>query len=207
VAASALAGAVFVIGPSMVGERPTHAFLVWNLFLAWIPLLAALGLDASERSHHRVLGALSIVVWLLFLPNAPYLVSDLAHLRWPSSTPWLDLARFVAFAWAGCMLGVAALRVVHGVVAARVGAVAGWAVIVGGAAVSGAGVALGRFGRLNSWEVLTRPGFVAYETLRLSADRQALAVAGFFTLLVLVMYIGQGVRRTTSSGRRETTSV
>jgi uncharacterized membrane protein len=71
-------------------------------------------------------------------------------------------------------------------------------VIVGGAAASGAGVALGRFGRLNSWEVVTRPVFVADETMRLSSDRQALAVAAFFTLLVLVMYIG------TASGRTRT---
>jgi uncharacterized membrane protein len=196
VAASTLAGLVFLVGPGMVDQRPTHLFLVWNLFLAWVPLLAALALDASERSHHRVLGALALLVWLLFLPNGPYLVSDLAHLRWQSSTPWLDLARFVAFAWAGCLLGIAALRVVHGVVAARAGTLAGWVVIVGGAAASGAGVALGRFGRLNSWEVVTRPAFVADETMRLSSDRQALAVAAFFTLLVLVMYIGTASGRT-----------
>jgi uncharacterized membrane protein len=189
---------VFLIGPRLVNERPAHLFLIWNLALAWVPLLAALALEASERSHHRVLGGLALLVWLLFLPNAPYLVSDLAHLRLPSTTPWLDLARFVAFAWAGCLLGIAALRVVHGVVAARVGTLAGWFVILGGATASGIGVALGRFGRLNSWEVVTRPVFVADETMRLSGDRQALAVAAFFTLLVLVMYIGMGVSRTAS---------
>jgi uncharacterized membrane protein len=193
---------VFLVGPRLLGEGPTHVFLVWNLFLAWVPLLAALALEASERTHHRVLGGIALGVWLLFLPNAPYLVSDLAHLRWPSTTPWLDFARFVAFAWAGCLLGIAALRVVHGVVAARVGTVAGWFVIVGGAAASGVGVALGRFGRLNSWEVLTRPVFVADETVRLSGDRQALAVAGFFTLLVLVMYIGMGTRAASGLTRR-----
>jgi uncharacterized membrane protein len=203
VAASTLAALVFLIGPRLADAPPTHGFLVWNLFLAWVPLLAALALDASERTHQRVLGALSLLVWLLFLPNAPYLVSDLAHMRWESTTPWLDLARFVAFAWAGCLLGIAALRVVHGVVAARAGTLAGWVVIVGGAAASGAGVALRRFGRLNSWGGLTRPVFVADETMRLSGDRQALAVAAFFTLLVLVMYIGMGASRTASPDRSE----
>jgi uncharacterized membrane protein len=201
VAASTLAALVFLIGPRLAGARPVHAFLLWNLLLAWVPLLAALALDASERSHHRVLGGFSLLVWLLFLPNAPYLVSDLAHISWQSTTPWLDLARFVAFAWAGCLLGIAALRVVHGVVAARAGTFAGWVVIVGGAAASGIGVALGRFGRLNSWEVLTRPVFVADETMRLSSDRQALAVAAFFTLLVLVMYIGMGGTRPAAADR------
>jgi hypothetical protein len=51
--------------------------------------------------------------------------------------------------------------------------------------------------------VLTRPAFVADETVRLSGDRQALAVAGFFTLLVLVMYISMGTRTTPGLRRRE----
>jgi hypothetical protein len=54
---------------------------------------------------------------------------------------------------------------------------------------------------LNSWEVLTRPVFVADETMRLSSDRQALAVAAFFTLLVLVMYIGMGATRPAAADR------
>lgn len=197
-AATLLAGAVLLVGPGLIGERPRHLFLAWNLLLAWVPLVAALLLEASERTHHRVAGGAAFVLWLLFLPNAPYLVSDLAHLRWPSSTPWLDLARFVAFAWAGCLLGIAALRVVHGVVASRAGVVLGWVTIVAAAVASGAGVALGRFGRLNSWEVLTRPRLVANETVRLSGDRQAVAVAVFFTALLLVTYIGFGTQRVTT---------
>jgi uncharacterized membrane protein len=186
VAASCLAVAVLVTGPRLVGLPPTHRFLVWNLALAWVPYVAALALEQLHRARMPLAAAGAAVVWLLFLPNAPYLVTDLSHLHGPSTTPWLELARFVAFAWAGCLLAVASLRVIHRIVGSHVGRMAGWALVVGAAGVSGVGVVLGRFARLNSWEALTRPWEVAAEALRLAGSRQAIAVSLFFTFLLLV---------------------
>jgi uncharacterized membrane protein len=191
-AASSLAMAVFLLGPLLLGQLPSQRFLVWNLALAWIPYVAALGLEAFDRARLPLAAAATAAIWLLFLPNAPYLVTDLTHLHRVSATPWLELARFVAFAWAGCLLAVASLRLVHRVVSGHAGWVTGWAVVVFSAGVSGIGVVLGRFARLNSWEVVTNPAAVATEALRLTASRQGLAVAVFFTLLLLVIYAGLG---------------
>lgn len=191
-AASCLALAVFVVGPLLLGQLPTQRFLVWNLALAWIPYVAALGVEVFDRAR-RPLGVLAAAaMWLLFLPNAPYLVSDLTHLHRASPTPWLELARFVAFAWAGCLLAVASLRIVHRVVAGHGGWLAGWAAVFGAAGVSGVGVVVGRFARLNSWEALTRPTAVVAEAVRVAGSRQGLAVAVFFSLLLLVVYAGLG---------------
>lgn len=178
-AASGLAVAVFVIGPGLLGQRPTERFLVWNLALAWIPFLAALGLDVLDRAHRRAAALAMAGIWLLFLPHAPYLVSDLTHLHRVSPTPWLELARYVAFAWAGCLLAVASLRVVHRVVARHAGWIAGWAVVVASAGVSGLGIAIGRFVRLNRWEAVSRPTAVLAEAARLAGSRQGLAVSLF----------------------------
>jgi uncharacterized membrane protein len=192
VASSALAILVLIGGPLALGQRPTHRFLVWHLALAWVPYVAALLLEKSDRARKPVSVVISAGVWLLFLPNAPYLVSDLSHLPAHSPTPWLDLARLVAFAWAGCLLGVASLRIVHLVVAERAGSFAGWAMVCGAAFASGIGIALGRFARLNSWEAITRPSAVIDEAMRLGGSVRAVGVAGFFSLLVLVVYTGLG---------------
>jgi uncharacterized membrane protein len=189
VAASGLAVAVLIGGPLMLGQMPTQRFLLWNLALAWIPFVAALWVEALDSAGRTRLAVAAGVVWLLFLPNAPYLVSDLAHFNNSSPTPWLDLARLFTFAWAGCLLGVSSLRIVHRVVAARRGELAGWAVVVGAAVASGIGIALGRFARVNSWDFLTRPGAVGSEALRLGGDYRVMAVAMFFTALMLVMYL------------------
>src|SRR5687767_15995484 len=93
VAASALAVLVLIAGPTALGRPPTHRFLLWNLALAWIPFVAALALEELDGQRRRLASLVAAAVWLLFLPNAPYLVSDLSHFDNVSPTPWLDLGR------------------------------------------------------------------------------------------------------------------
>ena len=104
---------VLIGGPLLLDQRPSHRFLLWNLGLAWVPFLAGIALEVLDGRGHRVVLGAAAVVWLLFLPNAAYVVSDLTHYDQVSTTPWLDLARLVAFAWAGCVLAVLSMRSVH----------------------------------------------------------------------------------------------
>ena len=62
-------------------QRIEFRGLVWNLFLAWIPLLLALLIHAFSKDFKRLFGELAIcaIAWFLFFPNAPYLVTDLVH--------------------------------------------------------------------------------------------------------------------------------
>ncbi len=137
VASSALAVALLVGRYATTGEW-VFLWMVWNLFLAW----------------------------LLFLPNAPYMVTDLLHLRPRAGVPlWYDALLLFTFAWAGCVLGFASLSVVHRRVEAWLGRAAGWAVVGGVGLLSGFGIYLGRFLRWNSWDVLTRPGALAEDVL------------------------------------------
>src|SRR5262245_29384853 len=85
-----------------------HINLVWNLFLAWLPMLAALLAYNLAKRPTRV-GALLVLAcaffWLLFLPNAPYLITDIMHLQPHPVVPlWYDILLLVAFAWTGCFL-------------------------------------------------------------------------------------------------------
>ena len=70
-------------------------FLVWNLVLAWIPFaLALLVYDGSRHGAHPLsLGALT-GLWLLFFPNAPYLITDYKWLEdWYGAPVWFDPMR------------------------------------------------------------------------------------------------------------------
>src|SRR5262245_13804939 len=83
--------------------RLDHAFLLFNLGLAWLPAVAALAAYALARGRSpSVLGLLvaCAAVWLLFLPNAPYLVTDLVHLQPRPGVPfWYDVILLSTFAW------------------------------------------------------------------------------------------------------------
>ncbi len=92
---------------SKVTDSPwVFMFLVWNLFLAWIPFLITYNLKHIHSLYGKLLTLPMLLLWLLFLPNAPYIITDLIHLRVRPPLPlWYDTTMLFAFAWTGMMLG------------------------------------------------------------------------------------------------------
>jgi len=137
-----------------------YTFLVWNLFLAWVPLIAAsYAYVLARRGAGAVVGILG-VVWLLFFPNAPYMLTDFIHLRVGRSPLWYDALMLSSFAWTALMLGFVSLYLIHALVGRRAGAAVGWVVVVCVLALSSFGIYLGRFAHFNSWDAVTRPRHV-----------------------------------------------
>src|SRR3954452_5803592 len=138
-----------------------HVWLLWNLVLAWIPFVLALLLYERARAG-APLGVLVPLglLWLVFFPNAPYLVTDLKHIGGGGGrVPLLyDVLLLSAGAWTGLLLGLTSLFLVHCVVRRRLGARNAWALIVGVLALSSFGIYLGRVLRWNSWDVVANPG-------------------------------------------------
>ena len=116
------------------------------------------------RARRRVdlfVGVL-LVLWLLFFPNAPYLLSDFIHLsERPSAPLWYDALMLSAFAWTALLLGFASLYLVQMLVRRFLGSVWSWLVVGVALALASFGVYLGRFMRFNSWDALLRPRRVA----------------------------------------------
>lgn len=130
-----------------------------NLGLAWIPYLCSLwAVAAAERSRDALRPLLLPgVLWLAFFPNAPYLVTDWLYLEHLGEHLWYSIALFTAFASCGLLLANASLYLLHTLVRTRLGRPAGWLVVGLALGLSGLGVYLGRFVRLNSWDLFTRP--------------------------------------------------
>ena len=140
----------------LYASQLVHAHMLWNLFLAWLPVILAA--FAWRHRHHRLrLGAFG-PLWLLFLPNAPYLITDLIHLRPITPVPlWYDALLLFTFAFTGLVLGLSSLYQMQTLVSQRFGAAASclFACVVCG--LSGLGVYIGRFLRWNSWDTFTQP--------------------------------------------------
>jgi uncharacterized membrane protein len=131
-------------------------FLIWNLFLAWLPFLFAVVVIMFPGKHYVtfLFGGL----WLLFLPNAPYIVTDLLHLGLRADAPlWFDLILLVSFALTGLFLGISSLSFMHQQVSGRWGALAGWFFVLIALVCAGFGVYIGRFLRWNSWDLFSNP--------------------------------------------------
>lgn len=165
---SALALSLVLSRVAFTGSR-TYLFLGWNLLLAWVPLLIAY-LFAHVPAGRRQWPALFALggAWLIFFPNAPYLVTDLLHLHESRAAPkWFDASMLFTFAWAGCVAGFLSLSEVHARVRRAVGPVWGWGFVAAVSALTGFGVYLGRFGRWNSWDVVSRPEALFEQIARL----------------------------------------
>lgn len=192
--ASILSCALVVVRAHYAGTT-AYLFFLWNLFLAWVPLAAALlfyGL-AARQSRSRMLALGVAVLWFLFFPNAPYIVTDIVHLTETPPVPyWYDIICVMAFAQTGLFLGYLSLYLMQEVIRAWMGRWVGWLFALTMLGLSAFGVYLGRFLRWNSWDALVSP----LDTLRDAAhvanpwnDVQPLAFATTFFAFSLVCYL------------------
>jgi uncharacterized membrane protein len=158
VLASGLCGALLLVRTVESGSNG-YRFLVPNLVLAWIPFVLALALyDANRRGAARPWQLLLAAGWLLFLPNAPYIVTDFLHVGVVPGAPiWFDASLVAAFAATGVMLGLASLLLVQSVVSRAWGDLWSWLVLVPVFGLCSLGIALGRIARFNSWDAISQP--------------------------------------------------
>jgi uncharacterized membrane protein len=192
-AASAFAVAMVAVRMAYTGGA-SYANLVWNLVLAWVPFLIALAVyDRHRRGTPGRSLALPAVVWLLFLPNAPYLVTDFFLLRWIGDAPvWFDVLMLTAFAWTGLALGFVSLFLMQAIAQRLFGPVVAWSFAVGALALSSFGIYLGRFLRWNSWDVVVQPDRLLADLWAHAADpltyAKPIAVTVLFTGFLTVAY-------------------
>lgn len=148
-----------------------YTSLIWNLFLAWIPygisvvMIRKKNWFASPATFYPVL-----FLWLLFFPNAPYIITDLFHLQVKPHVPlWYDLLLIFSFAWNGLILGYLSLMAVEQEVEKRLGLRWAQAFVFVVIALGAYGVFLGRYLRWNSWDFLVNPLSLTWEMARMIA--------------------------------------
>jgi uncharacterized membrane protein len=134
-------------------------FMAWNLFLAAIPAVAAwLFARAMAKGSSLIEKVGWFVIWLVFLPNAPYIITDFVHLTSQPRIPfWYDTALITSCAGTGLLLGYTSIADVQAAITQRFSALAGWFLVIAAVLLSGFGIYLGRFLRWNSWDTITSP--------------------------------------------------
>ncbi|MCB9306381.1 MAG: DUF1361 domain-containing protein [Lewinellaceae bacterium] len=183
----------------------TFTFLLWNLFLAWVPYLLALKagrMSCSGAGNLRL--SVWLAFWLAFLPNAPYIITDFVHFRHVPPVPfWYDLTLFFAAASLGLTLGLLSLHEVHLILKRRLSKPVAAMMILSAIGLCGFGVWLGRFQRWNSWDILFRPEALLRDLVTVATTRhELLHAAGITVLLSGVLLVGYGLLTVMLEGRR-----
>jgi uncharacterized membrane protein len=155
---------LFLLGIRIVltGEL-VYIFLAWNLFLAWIPFAISQELmGARNRWNIFFLTA----IWLLFLPNAPYIITDFLHLKQRPPVPyWYDILLLFSAALNGLVLGLLSLLTVEKFLANRFGNRISGLIILCSFFLCAFGIYIGRYLRWNSWDILMNPGEIVGDIL------------------------------------------
>ena len=154
---------------------PTFLFLNWNLFLAFIPWALSSLLIIYPKLQEKKLAVIMLLgTWLLFFPNAPYILTDLFHLKHVVSMPmWFDLLLILSFAWVGLLFGFMSLWDIEkilkqyliesrlkGLLRYRFSVPIFSSVLL---FIGSFGIYLGRYLRWNSWDIIAEPFALIYD--------------------------------------------
>jgi uncharacterized membrane protein len=188
----------------LVGARMFHTggykflFLTWNLFLAYIPYFIT-GVLARRPGwvSNRLVFVPLFIVWLLFIPNSFYIITDLFHLgdRYNDrqAPQWFDLAMILSFVWNGLLLGVLSVRQMEHIVLPRLSLRNELFFLYPIMWLNALGIYTGRYLRYNSWDVITDPfqllGDIAGMVIHPLRHQYAWDMILCFSILMTLMYL------------------
>jgi uncharacterized membrane protein len=182
-------------------QEITFVFLIWNLFLAWIPYLASLLLHRCRfKTSNWPFIVLLLAFWLSFLPNAPYILTDLIHLKPRPPLPlWYDLTLLLSFAVNGLLLALTSISDIQDYLNSHFSTWLSSVFIAVSLLSTSYGIYLGRVLRWNSWNLLTHPKQIVKtfvkQLLQSSLTSTAVYMTGFFFVFLSLNYLGYRVLR------------
>lgn len=154
---------------------PMFLFLNWNLFLAFIPWALSSALIVYPQLQQKKLAVVGLLAtWLLFFPNAPYILTDLFHLKHALSMPmWFDLLLILSFAWVGLLFGFMSLWDIEKIlkkylITSRLKGLLSYRLSIPFFSsvllfIGSFGIYLGRYLRWNSWDIIAEPFALIYD--------------------------------------------
>ncbi len=167
-------------------------FLIWNLFLAWIPFTIS---TQFKKLHQKNLWQQTAVffVWLLFFPNALYIVTDLIHLDLETTVPkWFDALLLFASAVTGLMMAFISLLHVEKYLLFSFNKIKVHSLMLAILFLGSFGLYLGRFLRWNSWDIVNHPFGLAYAVAQRCVFplryAQTWGITSMFTLFFYLLY-------------------
>lgn len=193
---ASMASCAILVAKRLLLGPASHLFLVWNLFLAWLPVVFALAAcwAGSEGANRRWTYRFAAAGWFLFFPNAPYILTDIIHLgpRFHRNY-WPDLVLILLFALTGLVLGFVSLFLMQRQLAQRHGWLVGWCFAGLMTLLGGFGIYVGRFLRWNSWDVLFAPHVLMEDAFKwlagVPANPRTLLLPLLFGIMLLISYV------------------
>ncbi|MDB5182080.1 MAG: hypothetical protein JWP13_843 [Candidatus Saccharibacteria bacterium] len=194
------------LGLLIAGARSgedSYAYMGWNLFLAWLPLAFMFWLlKILRRARWSSWEGIGVsLLWLGFLPNSFYLISDLIHIQEsPQSEVLYDAVMFTSFSLNGMLLGYISLYLFHVQLRRRISSNMTRFIIGMTLFLCSFAIYLGRDLRWNTWDVFVNPAGLLFDLSNrfispFSYPRMFITTGIFFVLLTTMYYVGWNIVR------------
>ncbi|MFX3617006.1 MAG: DUF1361 domain-containing protein [Sporolactobacillus sp.] len=194
---------LFSLGVYILTRQFVHLMMIWNLFLAILPLYFAFLYCQKARQHQTVQARFFGLLWLSFFPNSPYLITDFIHLQgitfiYDVPSPysavsyttgllsWMSLIQIGIAVLAGIWTGMLSFYLVEQQIQNQWGNRIAFAANLVFCFVSGYAVFVGRFLRLNSWDIMKPLSLL--EKLSHSLNRFAVEFSLLFAFFIFILY-------------------
>jgi uncharacterized membrane protein len=181
---------VMIIARMMYSGKYAFVFLVWNLFLAWLPFLISAGFKKMQYKQ-KWQQVLAFFIWLLFFPNALYIVTDLIHLDLETTVPkWFDAILLFTSCITGLLMAFVSLIRVEKYLSYHFSNRVVNAQVIFILFAASFGVYLGRFLRWNSWDIVGNPFALLFSIVqRFIFPLQHLQTWGVTVMLTILFYL------------------
>jgi len=162
-------------------------YVIWNLFLAFIPfVISSFLLYYSNNKLNNISFWFWSIVWFLFIPNSPYIVTDLIHIGEVHNTPIIyDSFLLFSSALTGLLLGMYSMfhmeKIIKNKYSQKIASISIFIVMF----FASFGIFIGRFLRFNSWDIVSKPMSIINGVVNIFIDSSDYMVAILYTLLFL----------------------
>lgn len=186
---------MLLVGRAVVTGFVVYAFLMWNLFLAFIPYGITQWVQMENKViRHKPVFFLVFTTWLLFIPNSFYIVTDLFHLyKFDDAPKWFDLLLIFSFAWNGLLLGLLSVRAIEKMIEKSWGQGFSTVILFAVMWLCAFGVYIGRYLRFNSWDIVAQPFTLLHEMLNILLhpfqNKLEWGMVSTYAVFMLMIYI------------------
>lgn len=173
-------------------DKFSFIYLLWNIFLAIIPFIISLALlwFANKNRLNKILFFIFGIVWLLFIPNAPYIITDLIHIGEVRSAPVLfDSFLLFSSAWVGLLLGMFSIDHMRIIFERNYSKRTTYITLYLVMFLISFGMYLGRFLRFNSWDIFEKPHSFIVGIVDIFSNKENYIEAFFYTGLFFFFLI------------------
>lgn len=193
-----IVGAMFFVVAALRNSSSEFWYLLYNLGLAWIPFLLSIWLVFMLRTKSWTswLPLIVTVVWLAFLPNTFYMITDYIHIHdVPRVDEVFDVLMFTSIIAPGVMLGFVSLALVHRELRKRLVPAQTWRLVASVLFVTSLAIYVGRQLRWNSWDIIINPAGILFDVSDIIINpmghgRAFIMTFAFFGLLMSTYYLG-----------------